>query len=737
MPVLDTEIVAALIWDLPTLRRGSASAASFAESMVGRIDKWWEPETFADDTLGLAARAVAHERADEVDEAAACYEELSADAEAGSRLLGLMLQAWSQSGKRHSILAAREALEAFDLDDDLRARLIVKIATYAFDAEEQELGRAALDDAIEVAPQGGRLRWLMTFEALNYGIGRDDARFGDQPPPSEAITDYPWIHDYLLAAADRSLKAEIDRRARRAWTWQFTIGGQPAYSDALSAEVQCTWAGALWVRPAARLHLAGQLLTGAAETPKQWAYGLLMWILASGPNPHGVYRLIEPKLDAKGVEFVVTEAWKGPRVNDRLHALSVANEAWDAISESTLRALVSELEPRPGDDPTARDTRDLWSAYAARLPEAWFADLTEQSPEVQAALVGSLGAGVISHLPSAARKRVFEISSGRLSESDAVDSQTMLIAATSAPTEKRAEVGALIAQKAKPSEIARMPESVISLLDEETLARSRLTLAKAVEEQEAESRTGTVSFGSFDQRLALGKLAAQADDPTASSLLVSVATAEDLPSEHIAAARNILVFLRRNDRLSREQLDALHQANDDVGSFPEHGGIFKDTLRARRLEILAPELTEGEVAMVVADCRAPEARVRMISLATCAQAIENGGQGSDYDALLWSLVGGVSDPDDEVVAAAINHLPEAQVEANPSAARLTIERLAPLMSEASSEVRGSTAELARRWLKHGSRHRERLLRLLEIAAFDKSWLVRESARADDEREHRD
>lgn len=110
-----SEIIAALVWDVPTLRAGSTSARDFALALPGELTRWWEPKRYGTDALGRAAQAVASERGHEREKAAELYGELSRDDDPWARLLGLMLRAWSSTEEgADAISRARAAMHDVD-----------------------------------------------------------------------------------------------------------------------------------------------------------------------------------------------------------------------------------------------------------------------------------------------------------------------------------------------------------------------------------------------------------------------------------------------------------------------------------------------------------------------------------------------------------------------------------------------------------------------------------------------
>jgi len=84
----------------------------------------------------------------------------------------------------------------------------------------------------------------------------------NEPPLApDPLVDYPWIEFDVLEAAQGTLAGAVEARSRCLWTFQRGAGKTPL-DDAVAAEVQATWAGALWMRRPIRRQLGAQLLTG-------------------------------------------------------------------------------------------------------------------------------------------------------------------------------------------------------------------------------------------------------------------------------------------------------------------------------------------------------------------------------------------------------------------------------------------------------------------------------------------
>ena len=699
--------------------------------MRGELDKWWEPRRYGPDPLGRAAQAVGAERGGDVAQALPIYRDLAAADDEWVRLLGLMLLAWSEAGDDFDVLIrAQHAAEGIAASDDLRARLHAKVATSALDAGHHDLAVQSLARAIELAPKGTRLYSHLAFEGANAGLGRPDAAaFPDErrPFPLDPLSDYAWIHYTALDAAQSGMADELERNAERLWSWTLRYGGTPPLDQAVSAEVQATWAGALWMRRPLRCQLAAQLLNGAATHARQWSYGVLMWALGGGKNPELVYRLAEPHLDQESVDYVIRHLRDADWPRGLSHRfVSVAFEAWDAVSDGTLRWLVDVLEPDVGDHPTAREINRVWAGYAARFPEEWLDRVRARPVDVQVELLSAVDLPTIKRLPSAAKEIFGHLLLDELSVREHLDEQLLRLAVELVSPHLRPRLTGLIAGRATPEAVAGIADiAEPDLAPVPILQRARDQLLDTLAKESAGARQGLMSFGPRDTRLTLARLLiALPPDRDAVGVLETIASDPELPGEHIVAARNGLALLRHNGKLSKSEIAWWHDVPDPLGTVPEHGGISDELAQIWRLQILAHELTPDEGARAIMATRSRDRRVRVLAIGVCKEAADAAVTSAHRDAFIWALIGGLWDPQDDVVANAIWAL-ATEMAQDSAAAGIALNRLPRLYEIGNTQVRmavaGTVAEV-------GQTAPARVHEVLDVAATDKSWHVRQASR---------
>ncbi len=723
-------LVDALLWNYPALRRGSNAAQHFAAAMLGDVGPSEAKAEDGEQALWLAARGVEAERAQEFDVAEALFGELAGDEDPWIALSGLMLHCWSEGNSdTEAIASVREHLASLNPESELHARLLGKLATFAFDKAAIDLGRDCLSQAINLAPSGTALNRALAVEGLNAGLEYEWSAEQTIPDP-DPLVEYPWIEATAYRAVETALTSQVEASGRGVWTNHFKMGRTPI-DDAISAEVQATWAGALWLRRPIRKQLGALLLSGGAQTPPQWSYGVLMWALGAGSNPEAAFALSEPHLERESADFIVktlAESEIAPRLSG--HLLAVAVEAWDEISEDLLRQMIdAHPEPSADDHPIENELRRLWAGYAARLTEEWLPRFEEFDIATQVAMLEVIGTRMLSDLSDDAKRVVHDAIGRAIAGSLDFGTQLLMIYATSSNSEPPdEEMRTAIAERASASAIARLAQAEHSeLLSDEALGRARAELLGAVRKESEDARNGSVSYGREDARLDLGRLIAATGGAPGNAegveLLMAIATDQGLPPHHLLQSRTALTLVRRSALLTAAQLRVLHGAADPAGGFGGLDGVSHDVLEVSRLRILAAELTEEEVVALVGHCRSSEAKVRDLALATCADAAE-ASPSDGIEALAWSIVGGLFDPNDEVIENVAAIITPDFIHRYPAAGQVARSRFPALLDYGKMRVRATVRLRVKEWAEDESLADEMTAALLRSSSEDRSWIVR-------------
>jgi hypothetical protein len=454
-----------------------------------------------------------------------------------------------------------------------------------------------------------------------------------------------------------------------------------------------------------------------------------MWALGSGDRPDRAYALAEPWLNEHGADFIVRTLMQAELAPERGYRfLSVAAEAWDDLSEATLRWLTSRVDPVDESSPNAPESQKLWAGFAARLEDEWISRFVQLSEPIRISQLEMLSVHTVNRFSRNGRATVRANASAALRRQGAVSSNLLRVLAAASPDMTPVELRiAIDGELPEGAVVAAVGSGQLEWLSREELARVRASLMASLRDQNAAARAGTVAFGSEDARRILGQLAANSteDEPDVVALLMENATDACLPAEHLFYARLALTAIRRAGKLGNADLRALHGAGDH-GTFPEHGGMTDTLLRASRLQILALELSPNETIAIVADCRADEPRVRQLSIVTAAEAVTAARRTEDRDALSWAVVGGLFDPADDVVRIAVGAVTADFLERHSVTRPLVIERLPRLLKGGSVELRAVVAAVARRLaVERAELADDPVVRSIVLQAeSDKSWIVR-------------
>src|SRR5215210_6035953 len=148
----DLAVQAALVWDVPTLRRTKEPGAeAFIEAFGPHAPRWWGPPMPSGSVLEIAAMAIVADRSGERDEALATYEKIGGGFWAD--LLRLALRGWSSYvTETQDIHLAADVIERLPTPTALRALLAVKFATFAYDKGDRPLLERLLREAVTASP---------------------------------------------------------------------------------------------------------------------------------------------------------------------------------------------------------------------------------------------------------------------------------------------------------------------------------------------------------------------------------------------------------------------------------------------------------------------------------------------------------------------------------------------------------------------------------------------------------
>jgi hypothetical protein len=738
------ELVAALVWDQPALAAaGTPGATAFVEAF-GPPDHG-EPTT--DETpLGRAAQAVVLARGGAYGAAAPHLEYLRRHDDGWTRLLGLLLIAWSAGSEDVKVVEEAGELARHVSDRQLRARLLNKASLFAYDKGWNQLGASLLAEARDAAAESSQLRMVLEWGAY----ARSLQQFPRAEPPSgpDPLVELDWVSDTALNAARAALELQAEDRMSGTWSWTIRMGRTPL--DAMiAAEEQATWAAAHWMRPSIRKQTGANMLSGAAATPEQWAYGLSMWILGGG-KAAPAFVIAEPHLDAPGADRVVETLAKESGQNAESSFKEAAIAAWAVMSDRVASAMFERVAVEPVPHVAMADAQRMWAGLLWRAPDQWQKQYTALSEEQKRSLVSELPPQALAPLPTSIREDILSRAMQQI-EFGSAEGWTFYLAAFLAEALKDENAFQRILRHDPPADglVAIAQDQPARDLDIALAEKEGQLIAQVARENTGALSEGRVGFGGRSFRVELGHVGAlrRTDDPDCIPLLLETAVTIALPGEFRTEARQALSILHRASKLSKPVLDELHRASDDLGVLSGHGNVTSRLLMAFRFEALAPSLSPEERLALVACCRDPDPRVRVIAMQVCSAIIKlaprrqlrsagllallhRGARArnvvTEDDALVWGLVSGLFDPTEDVVRQSLKAVGEGLLRSTAATERVAIERLPRIYQTSADGTRAAVIYAARRLLEIEPRQHD-LERLVESARADKSWQVRHAA----------
>lgn len=714
----DTAILAALLWDKPTLLQSpTPGARAFAEAL-GPPPHSQEVE--GDDApLAIAAHAIRLELSGDPEQALRHYTRLGAIEGWPSVLAGFLI-AWSSIPVDGEVIdRVAQATRDLGIEDEyLRARLMLKLATYALDKGRGDLFAGLLNEAADAAPVGTPLRRAIRIVRLNFLDVRLDEEDLASPPEIDLLVDYPWIDDLALRAARAEVTSGLKARASSPWSWTIHAGRTPL-DEVLAAERQATWAGALWLRDPVRQQLGAHMLVSGGDAYRT-LYALTMWVLSGGGDVARVIDFSEPRFDEGTADALIGQV-EAQTFISRIRSVAlpkVAVALWDLLGSQTIDRLLGQLRPTPEALTVDPEVRHFWGRTALVVPEVWHQRARELEPSQQAALLEALpSAALVSLDPSLAE----QFAAAGEEASDALSPAG------------RGALAVVQRNLGRDVSIGEGPEAVrvaaeVVLRDADVLPASEYEAAEQLlreqRRQEAdEARQGSMGFGgrSTAGDLSLVAQARGAIDDESLRELVSEASDDQLPADFR------LDSLMALSRLASTGLAAPELQRIDEPEHPHPMSFVMpmsiDLLRAARLAVHARRLDANEQVAVLILSRHSDPRVRQVAVAAAGMFLTGDSSASVEAALL----AGLYDPDESVLGSALSALENARLTEITSDA--VVQRLVRLYQGYGRGVREATVQAAN--IRLLASYDPRLSEIVDRAAEDRSWRVRRAATEDD------
>ena len=723
----DRLLIAAMHFDRGAMRRsGEAASRSFLRVMDLRplSDEQSAALDQDDHPLAIAAGGLAKEVAGDVDGARLAYAALL-DLPGYASLLGAQLFAWTEAATPEDFSRVESALEELQLRrGDLVARTYAKLTTWALD-----LGwRDAAERYLTMAQTNARGDLRVALNVVAQWFGRP-YEFGGPGVHNDLVL-YPWIQANAERAAEKAVVDLVQERIRSPWTRTWRWGGFVG-SEVQTADLQASWAGALWLLPQIRQQHAALLLRTAPTGPAlTQAIGL--WVVGRGANAEELIDACEGQLgEDSAAELLLRQLRGGGRVLDERVWLSACLALWDQLPSGlahdlsmTLAIAPSVAEVSPS-DALALSSR-LFGLLLLTSPAAWRKRAMQLDEAQMGVVLRLVSPAVASRFPSAAARRALR---GFLASSGA-DSNAALWGTAGWTSAARLLQGiddsslTTAFQGRLPTQaIAEVAAVSPSLIPADAVQAEMTRLAQVLEEDLTAARSGTFRGWGRDPRTTLARLmlaARKRDDVGVAALVRTAQDAAASRDQRLAALYAVRGLQEAGLITDAEARRASRHVDGRSVVFEDKAGDVRLEALARSVIKASTDPTKESRVPLVAGSRDADSRVRSLAL----QAVLDLPQRAIDTALQAVLFGALYDPEPNVQVLGVRAVGDRRLR-DPSLAQAAAGRLEEMWDSAHRDVRVAIAEASKALTDRGPSATARRLQIR--ARKDRSWLVRDAA----------
>lgn len=332
---------ACITWNVPALRdTGREDVEHFRRAIQLLPSALYanEPSPKRMSPVRRAAEGLKAELTGNADVARGHYE-VVAKRQGLAGVLGTLLIAWMSNATESDFARVERKLATLDGPGsrDIIARSHCKLATWAYDHGWVERSTYHFVEARRQA--GKNLR--MALDQVGHWFGRDRVLYMNWA--RDDMSKFPWIGEWVDDAARNFVEKHLRDSVMNPWTRTWTFGSSSVEGLPIqSAEMQASWAGALWMLPQINRQHAALILTKSNDADDV-ARGIALWAKGGGQDVNKLVSDKEPSLTEEAIEdLLVNQLHEGRSVRDRDKWLEILHALWaelpDRLVEDFVRA---------------------------------------------------------------------------------------------------------------------------------------------------------------------------------------------------------------------------------------------------------------------------------------------------------------------------------------------------------------------------------------------------------------
>lgn len=704
---IDVRLRAALLWDVPSLESADGGAQQWLRAL--RLQFAHIDELDVDDVLSVAAHLVQAAMLGEPDGATRHRATLSDQGEPG-RLFAGMLALWLELDS-----ADRVADTVADLggrirrigDQDLRARLLLRLAAFSLQRGEKRQATAALDEAVAITDVGTRLGVVARRWAVGEGI--EVAGFNPYATTYTAddpLLTLPWIRGQALDASATIAGERLERDLRGVWDTSFHIG-RSTLDELLAAQGQADWCGAVDLRGVLRKLVSSQILGGAAESAEQTRWALVAWATSSQAKAVPAAILAsEDLLDADGAANLLEEVQREGVADWRAY-VEVAAGVWDLLNDDGARDLLLTLVGPKGQYGNPQ-LGNVFANLLWRVPDTWAEAFVTAEQRARDAMVEQLEPYHVDVMPAMLRTRLAE-------HHEQAGKPTAFDLALAFDDGGDIDPGPSLSGQDALSLLRWRRDSLSTEVVNGLIGRvedgTRTTLENARNDSWSIGDAGTRTLADLATYLPTAR-------PSVTEILMGICEDDYAAAPWQFGALEGLTILRHAGRLGEPEIERIRRLEISPGQGFFGEDISLALIRAAQLRVYAHELNDEEVTWLATCARGSDVQGRLVAVVALGEV------GSVATSTVeWSLVSGLFDPADEVVVRAVSAL-ASRPELGADVMAVVRVRLRDLFRNGRRVVRRDVVRAVRnsRDLEAGD--------IVTSARNDRAWTVRRQAEAE-------